>query len=58
MLNNRNKTPDRRDYPEHQDYPLRESEKIVVLADRRRVPDRRTDQIEVEWIEEDLVILK
>ena len=47
---------DRRDYTEHLEFQSRDSDNIFVLADRRRAPDRRTHNIEVDWIEEDLVI--
>ena len=58
MKDKRSQTPDRRNYRKYKEFPLKDSENMFVLADRRRVPDRRTDHIEVDWIEEDLVILQ
>ena len=58
MENRRKRKKDRRDYNRPPEFPLRDSDNRFVLADRRRVPDRRTGSIEVDWIEEDLVISK
>ncbi len=44
---------DRRNHRQRPEFPLRDSENRLVLEDRRRVPDRRTADIEVDWIEED-----
>lgn len=56
MKDRRLRKQDRRNYRESPEFPLRDCDNILVLADRRRVPDRRTDSIEVDWIEEDLNI--
>jgi len=56
MNDKRSHELDRRDYRQCQEYPLQDSDNIFVLADRRRVPDRRADSIEVDWLEVDLVI--
>ena len=45
---------DRRSYRQRPEFPLRDSDGNLVLEDRRRVPDRRTASIEVDWIDEDL----
>ena len=53
MKDRRSHIRDRRSYRQRPEFPLRDSDNILVLADRRRVPDRRTGSIEVDWIEED-----
>ena len=58
MKDRRNHKRDRRSYRQRPEFPLRDSDNILVLEDRRRLPDRRTGIIEVYWIEEDLVISK
>ena len=56
MKDRRSQTRDRRSYEQRPEYPLWDSDNILVLEDRRRVPDRRTDSIEVDWIEEDMAV--
>ncbi len=46
----------RRDYEQSREYFSRDSYNQSTAKDRRRVPDRRTDNIEVNWIDEDLQI--
>ncbi len=58
MNDKRSHERDRRNYRQRQEYPLQDFDNIVVLADRRRVPDRRTHLIEVDWVEEDIVIFQ
>jgi len=53
MKDRRSHKRDRRNFTQQQEFPLRDSDNKLVLADRRRVPDRRTGSIEVDWIEED-----
>ena len=54
--NKRSQTRDRRNYGQDKAFPLQDSNNRFVLADRRRVPDRRIHHIEVDWVEEVLVI--
>ena len=56
MKDKRSQTRERRNYGQSAVFPLQDSGSQIVLADRRRVPDRRIRYIEVDWVEEDLVI--
>ena len=47
----RHRTAERRYYGDKIRFPLRDSEGVLVLADRRLQPDRRLGNIEVEWLE-------
>jgi len=56
LKDKRSQTRERRNYGQNKAFPLQDSDNNIVLADRRRVPDRRIQHIEVDWVEEDLVI--
>ena len=56
LKDKRSQTRERRNYGQIKAFPLQDSDSQIVLADRRRVPDRRIRNIEVDWVEEDLVI--
>lgn len=48
------KIKDRRNSRIRQKFPFWDRDNNLVTEDRRRVPDRRLDNIEVEWVDEDL----
>ena len=55
MEDRRSHIRDRRDYSRRPEFPLRDSDNILVFEDRRRIPDRRMSSIEVDWIDEHLI---
>ena len=52
MSNKRSQSDDRRQNNEAPRFPLKDSNGKLIRVCRRRIPDRRLHNIEVEWIDE------
>jgi len=48
----RNRTEDRRHVIEAPQVPFKDNNGVTIIDDRRNTPDRRINNIEVEWVEE------
>ena len=57
MREKRTRLKGRRDYEQPPECFIWRSDNTSVVNDRRRVPDRRVESIEVDWIDEELQIL-
>ncbi len=56
MKDRRTRKTGRRDYEQSREYFFGRNDNQSIAKDRRRVPDRRIDNVEVDWIDEDLQI--
>jgi hypothetical protein len=52
MNNKRLQSADRRQYGAMPELPFKDSNGARVMEDRRRIPDRRLDNIHADWFDE------
>jgi len=55
MKNKRRRNDDRRQNNGTPSFPFKDSSGATIRECRRRIPDRRTSNIQVEWIDETVI---
>ena len=55
MGNKRLKLPDRRQNDAMPSFPFKDSKGVTIKECRRKIPDRRLNNIQAEWVEEILI---